>query len=205
LLMLNPTDFNEVCVQAIHIESGGRPFHSNFSKKPFKQYETKDTKMVRGKGKGNKTATMKKEGERPACVHCQKESHVESRCWKLHPDLKPKKFSKKKKGEQKTNATVQRELNYNSGDETNITAMGLKGKIHKIGSSSNFCASSSKIDNMINEKKMTKLFYVRIISQHTKIDTLFDSGSQVNLILEEIVNKLGLETKPHTNASYKTM
>ena len=26
LLMFNPDDFNEVCVHAIHIESGGRPF-----------------------------------------------------------------------------------------------------------------------------------------------------------------------------------
>jgi len=30
LLMFNPTDFDEVCVQAIHIESGGRPFQTNF-------------------------------------------------------------------------------------------------------------------------------------------------------------------------------
>ena len=61
----NPIDFDVVCVQDIHIESGGRPFHSNFSKKPFKQYETKDIKMVKGKGrgKGKKTATVKKEGE----------------------------------------------------------------------------------------------------------------------------------------------
>ena len=35
LLMFNPTEFDEVCVQAIHVESGGIPFH--FSKKPFKQ------------------------------------------------------------------------------------------------------------------------------------------------------------------------
>ena len=58
--MFNLTDFDEVCVQAIHIESSGRPFHSNFSKKPFKHYETKDTKVVKGKGKGKKTTTMKK-------------------------------------------------------------------------------------------------------------------------------------------------
>ena len=75
--------------------------------------------------------------------------------------------------------------------------MGLKGKNPKIGSSSNYCASSSKVDNVTDEKKMIGLFYVRIISQHTKIDTLFDNGSQVNLISEEIVRKLGLETKTH--------
>ena len=62
--------------------------------------------------------------------------------------LKPKKFSKKKKGEQKTNAAVQRELGSDSGDETKITAIGLKGKTLEIGSSSNSFASSSKMDNM---------------------------------------------------------
>ena len=32
---------------------------------------------------------------------------------------------------------------------------------------------------------------------HTKIDTLFDSGSQVNLISEAIVKRLGLKMEPH--------
>jgi hypothetical protein len=33
--------------------------------------------------------------------------------------------------------------------------------------------------------------------KHTNIDTLIDSGSQSNLISEEVVNKLGLNTKMH--------
>lgn len=57
LLMCKPIDFDDVCVQATHIESSGRPFHSNFSKKPFKHYETKDIKIVKGKGKGKKTTS----------------------------------------------------------------------------------------------------------------------------------------------------
>jgi hypothetical protein len=32
---------------------------------------------------------------------------------------------------------------------------------------------------------------------NTMIDTLFDNGSQVNLIFESIVKKIGLNTKPH--------
>ena len=139
--MFNPTDFDEVCVQAIHIESGGMPFHSNFSKNSFKHSKTKDTKMVKGKGNDKKNTTVKKEGEWPTCTHCQREGHEESRCWKLHPDLKPKKFIKKKKVEQKTNAVVQHDLGSDSGDETKIATMGLKGKTHEIGSSSNSCTS----------------------------------------------------------------
>jgi hypothetical protein len=36
-----------------------------------------------------------------------------------------------------------------------------------------------------------------VVSKHTNIDTLFDPASQVNLISETIVKKLGLKTKPH--------
>ena len=46
---------------------------------------------------------------------------------------------------------------------------------------------------------MSDLFHIRVISKHTKIDTLFDSGSQANLILEQIVKKLQLETKLDPN------
>ena len=42
--MFNPINFDEVCVQAIHIELGDRPFQSNFSKKPFKHSKNKDSK-----------------------------------------------------------------------------------------------------------------------------------------------------------------
>ena len=38
---------------------------------------------------------------------------------------------------------------------------------------------------------------MRVISKHTNIDTLFDGGSQENLISEDLVKKLNLETIPH--------
>jgi hypothetical protein len=43
------------------------------------------------------------------------------------------------------------------------------------------------------------LFHIRVVSRHTNIDTLFDPGSQVNLISEALVKKMGLEMKPHLN------
>ena len=48
-----------------------------------------------------------------------------------------------------------------------------------------------------DEKRRIELFHVRVISKHTKIDTLFDSGSQANLISEDLVKQLKLETIPH--------
>lgn len=41
------------------------------------------------------------------------------------------------------------------------------------------------------------MFHIRVVMKHTKLETLFGPGSQVNLILESLVNKLGLETNPH--------
>ena len=82
-----------------------------------------------------------------------------------------------------------------SGDETTVTAAGIKGKDSEA-STSNFARS---IDNGNNERERNELFCIRVISNHNEFDTLFNSGSQVNLISETIVKKLGLETKPHKN------
>ena len=38
---------------------------------------------------------------------------------------------------------------------------------------------------------------MRVISKHTKIDTLFDNGSQANLIVEDLDKQLNLETILH--------
>ena len=58
ILMFNPTNLDEVCVQATHIEIEGM---ENKSK---------------GKGKGKHTTTVKKEGEKPTCTHCQKKKFI---------------------------------------------------------------------------------------------------------------------------------
>ena len=63
-----------------------------------------------------------------------------------------------------------------SVDETNIVDMGVQGKISlHIGSISNNVSQ-------VNDKKRSELFHIRVVFKLTKIDTLFDSGSQVNLI-----------------------
>jgi hypothetical protein len=68
-------------------------------------------------------------------------------------------------------------LGYDSGDETKITTVGL---ISKIGD---------------GYDSTSKLFYIRVIMKHTNIDTLINIGSQSNLISEEVVKQLGLNTK----------
>ena len=89
--MFNLTNLDEVCVQATHIETKGRNTKDKFSKKPFKL----DGNKLKGKGKGKHIATVKKEGDKPTCTHCEKKGHDASKCWKLHPELKPEKFQNK--------------------------------------------------------------------------------------------------------------
>jgi hypothetical protein len=134
---------------------------------------------------------LRKREKKFTCKHCSKDGHDEDHCWKLHPERRPKKFGNNK-GKSKTVATVQHDLGFDSGDETKITAMGYQGN----GSNSS-TSSSSNINVTQQEKERIELFHIRVVSKHTKIDTLFDIGSQANLISEETVKKLKLETIPH--------
>eukprot|EP00253_Pinus_taeda_P027718 PITA_27718 len=118
------------------------------------------------------------------------EGHDDEHCSTLHPELRPKKFEGKKK---KIAAAIQKDLGPDSGDETIIAAIGIKGKNSKSSTSN---SSQSVIDEE-HERKRHELFHIRVVSKNQKVDTLFDSGSQVNLISEAIVKKLGLTTTPH--------
>ena len=106
--------------------------------------------------------------------------------------MRIKKFNNK--GKQKTTATTQHYLGSDSGDETKISAMVTKGKEVVART-----ISSHNQDNTPNEESRIGLFHVRVISNHTKIYALFDSGSQSNLILEDLVKNLNLENVPHNN------
>jgi hypothetical protein len=50
--------------------------------------------------------------------------------------------------------------------------MGLQGKTSIASTSS----SNSAINETQHEKERIELFHIRVISKHTKIDTLFDTG-----------------------------
>jgi hypothetical protein len=191
ILMFNPSNLDEVCVQATHLEARGRnDTHEGFKK----TYSQGDKGKKKFKGNGRKNAAVKKEGEKFTCKHCSKDGHDEDHCWKLHPERRPKKFGNNDKGKSKTVATVLQDLGSDSGDETKITAMGYQGNNYVAGTSS---SSNDNVNVTQQEKTRIELFHIRVVSKHTKIDTLFDSGSQANLISEETVKKLKLETSPH--------
>jgi hypothetical protein len=70
-------------------------------------------------------------------------------------------------------------LGSDSSDESKITAVGLTCKIGD------------------GYDSRSKLFHIRVIMKHTKVDTLIDNGYQSNLISEEVVKQLGLNTQMH--------
>ena len=62
-----------------------------------------------------------------------------------------------------------------SGDETTIAAIGIESKNSEASTTN---SAQSTIDEE-NERKRHELFHIQVISKNQKIDTLFDSGSQV--------------------------
>jgi hypothetical protein len=93
-------------------------------------------------------------------------------------------------GKQRTVASTHEDIGSDSKDESKITEIGSKG-IPVINSNSS--VQSTKLESDIDKKKRSDLFHVKVIVKHTKVDNLFDSGSQVNLIYEVIVKNLGLK------------
>jgi hypothetical protein len=185
ILMFNPSN----SVQTTYLEARGRNEPQEGNKKPFYNGDKGKRKF---EGNGNKNASVKKEREKLSCKHCSKDGHDEDHCWKLYPEKRPKKFNNKEKPN--IVATIQQDLGYDSEDETKIKSMGSQGK-NSIASTSS--SSSSSLNVTQHEKERIEIFHIRVISKHTKIDTLFDTGSQANLISKDIVKKLNLETTPH--------
>jgi hypothetical protein len=82
ILMFNPTNIEEVSIQATHLESNkGKHVVEDVSE------ETNEFKeQSKGKWKSKKTNTMKKdEYKKPTCSQCEKKGHDEKHCWKFHP------------------------------------------------------------------------------------------------------------------------
>jgi hypothetical protein len=100
-------------------------------------------------------------------------------CWQLYPEKRSKWFKERKGRETVATTSRPTDLRSDSVDESKITTVGL----------------TSKIGDGYDSRR--KLFHIRVIMKHTKFDTLIDSGSQYNLISEEVVKQLGLNTQMH--------
>jgi hypothetical protein len=128
---------------------------------------------------GKKENSVATKEEKLSCNNSKKEGHDDDHCWKLHSE-KILKWFKERKGRKTISATSwPKYLGLDLGDESTITVVGLTGKFGD------------------GYDSRSKLFHIRVIMRHTKVDRLIDSGSQSNLISEEVVKQLGLNTKMH--------
>jgi hypothetical protein len=91
--------------------------------------ESSSRKEDKRKWTGKKASSVVRKKERPPCKNCKKEGHDEGRYWQLHPEKRPKWF-KERKGKQ-TVAAATRPINLgsDSGDESKVSLVGMKGKI----------------------------------------------------------------------------
>ena len=87
-----------------------------------KSTASKNKEKRKHKQKERKANVVQK--AKPSCTHCKKDGHDDENCWILHPELRPKKFDGEKK---KTIAAIQKDLGSDSGDETIIAAIVIKG------------------------------------------------------------------------------
>jgi hypothetical protein len=123
------------------------------------QVESSSRKEEKIKGNGKKANSATRREEKLSCKHCKKEGHDDDHCWKLNLEKRPKWFKERKGRQTVATTTRPKDLGYDSGDETKITTVGLTGKIG---------------DGYFSR---CKLFHIRVIMKHFKIDTLIDNGS----------------------------
>jgi hypothetical protein len=90
LLLFNPTNLDEVCVQATQLENRGKHVQEDPTKKPSNLPHKQFNKFKR---KNKKTSIVKREEGNPSCTHCKKSGHDDEHYWKLHPEKKPKHSS----------------------------------------------------------------------------------------------------------------
>ena len=155
--MFNPTSLDDVSLQATHLDVGGKNVNPEVRGSP-KPSASKNKEKKKLKWKERKTNAVQE--DKPSCTHCKKDGHDDVHCWSLHSELKPKKFGGKKK---KTAATIQKDLGSDLGDETTITAIGIKGKNSEASTSN----SAQSIDNEDDERKTHELFHVRVCANCT--------------------------------------
>lgn len=108
-MLFNPTNLDQVYVQVQYLKEDGkirRQYDESKKASNSKGGQEKGKSQDKGKGKKETKTTniAKKEGGSRHCSHCDKDDHVDAKCWKSHSKLRPYK----NKNKEKTNAMVLR-------------------------------------------------------------------------------------------------
>jgi hypothetical protein len=119
------------------------------------------------------------------CNHCNIDGNTKKMCWKLHPELNPKNHKKDAKKNIILSMNSNNHVESSSNVDENIACKLVQKEVNM------------SILHHQEEKEMTKLFHIKNQVKKTKIDALFDFGSYTNLIVVDLVNKIGLEFHDH--------
>lgn len=74
-------------------------------------------------------------------------------------------------------AMTQQDLGSVSGDAALITIVGTKGTLTPHVNSKSHEGTNSVNESLPNDQKRIELFHIRVVVNHTKVETLFDTGS----------------------------
>ena len=134
---------------------------SSGSKQKEQHESSKEGKKKQKVGKDKKTTAIENQCKNPS-NHCNIDGHTEEKCWKMHPELKPKNKKKdnKKKNLMATDSSNQVERSSNMDEKMNCKSMKKEVNLSSL--------------QQQEEKEMTKLFHIEIQVKKTKIDALFD-------------------------------
>nr|CAD1823571.1 unnamed protein product [Ananas comosus var. bracteatus] len=124
------------------------------------------------------------------CDHYKVTEHIKDRCWKLHPEMRPKKKDDRGKRTM-TTATTSAVLTSD--------APTLIGRINQADTSLSLMAmpKETSLCRSNPTDKREELFTFRVQVKNEVIGAIIDPGSQKNLISENLVQRLGLSTTPH--------
>jgi hypothetical protein len=176
------------CVQEQYLENichkKGKPINSKQKEHREASKEGKKKWKV-GEDKKMEATTHQCKDPNNHYNHCNINGQIEEKCWKPHLEMNPKNHKKdsKKKNLLATNSSNQ--IKRNSDVYENNLCILVKKEVN---------LSSL---HQWEEKEMNKHFHIKIQVKKTKINVMFNSGSQVNLIAIDLVNKHGLEVRNH--------
>jgi len=118
------------------------------------------------------------------CKGCDIKGHTKENYWKLHPKKRSKYFHKRKK-KALIAMDVEERVDNTSDPKGKINCTNLQKEVALVS-----CSHKE-------EKAMTELFYIKIHMKQSKVDCLFDTSSQSNLIFSQLIEKLWMETQDH--------
>lgn len=156
------------------------------NKIPSKCFQGREDEVERKGEEDNNHYTLV-QGSKQQYNHCNINGHIEDKCQKIDRGLNSNNHKKDAKKKNMLTKDLGNELERNLDvDEKIVCTIVQKGM-------------NLNILYHNEDKEMKKLSHIKVQVKKTHVDAPFDSSSQANLIVVDLVRKLGLEVHDHLN------